>query len=147
MFNLLSCKELHAENKQLVPIVHTVGMSHYPVCAYDMYNVANYHLLCVAVCLVLFPRHTCPEARDNTINLIHTLRDYLHYHIKCSKVSQIHSFSWCYVKWGDLVAQWLRHWIRDQEVTGLTPGHDAVGQHLKQVVHTHVLPSPSGISW
>ena len=36
---------------------------------------------------VLFPRHTCPEARDNSINLIHTLRDYLHYHIKCSKVS------------------------------------------------------------
>ena len=44
---------------------------------------------------VLFPRHTCPEARDNTINLIHTLRDYLHYHIKCSKVSQIISFSCC----------------------------------------------------
>ena len=37
---------------------------------------------------VLFPRHTCPEARDNTINLIHTLRDYLHYHIKCSKVCE-----------------------------------------------------------
>jgi len=44
---------------------------------------------------VLFPRHTCPEARDNTINLIHTLRDYLHYHIKCSKVSQINSFGCC----------------------------------------------------
>jgi len=38
---------------------------------------------------VLFPRHTCPEARDNTINLIHTLRDYLHYHIKCSKVGSL----------------------------------------------------------
>ncbi|KAG2459511.1 ARPC2 protein, partial [Polypterus senegalus] len=25
------------------------------------------------------------NARDNTINLIHTFRDYLHYHIKCSK--------------------------------------------------------------
>lgn len=35
---------------------------------------------------VLFPRHTNASARDNTINLIHTFRDYLHYHIKCSKV-------------------------------------------------------------
>uniref|UniRef100_A0A3Q0RGH0 Arp2/3 complex 34 kDa subunit n=1 Tax=Amphilophus citrinellus TaxID=61819 RepID=A0A3Q0RGH0_AMPCI len=33
----------------------------------------------------LFPRHTNANARDNTINLIHTFRDYLHYHIKCSK--------------------------------------------------------------
>ncbi|KAH7724449.1 PNAS-139 family protein [Aphelenchoides avenae] len=36
--------------------------------------------------VVLFPRHTRKDARDNTINLIHTFRDYLHYHIKCSKV-------------------------------------------------------------
>jgi len=35
---------------------------------------------------VLFPRHTGAAVKDNTINLIHTLRDYLHYHIKCSKV-------------------------------------------------------------
>lgn len=37
------------------------------------------------ITFVLFPRHTSAAARDNTINLIHTLRDYLHYHIKCSK--------------------------------------------------------------
>lgn len=37
------------------------------------------------ITFVLFPRHTSPAARDNTINLIHTLRNYLHYHIKCSK--------------------------------------------------------------
>jgi actin related protein 2/3 complex subunit 2 len=42
------------------------------------------------ITFVLFPRHTCAENRDNTINLIHTLRDYLHYHIKCSK-AYIHS--------------------------------------------------------
>jgi actin related protein 2/3 complex subunit 2 len=42
------------------------------------------------ITFVLFPRHTSPSARDNTINLIHTLRDYLHYHIKCSK-AYIHS--------------------------------------------------------
>lgn len=42
------------------------------------------------ITFVLFPRHTCGENRDNTINLIHTLRDYLHYHIKCSK-AYIHS--------------------------------------------------------
>lgn len=35
---------------------------------------------------VLFPRHTNKKARANTIDLIHTFRDYLHYHIKCSKV-------------------------------------------------------------
>lgn len=37
------------------------------------------------ITFVLFPRHTNAGARDNTINLIHTLRNYLHYHIKCSK--------------------------------------------------------------
>ncbi|XP_014898878.1 actin-related protein 2/3 complex subunit 2 [Poecilia latipinna] len=37
------------------------------------------------ITFVLFPRHTSANARDNTINLIHTFRDYLHYHIKCSK--------------------------------------------------------------
>lgn len=31
---------------------------------------------------VLFPRHTNKSTRDNTINLIHMFRDYLHYHIK-----------------------------------------------------------------
>lgn len=34
---------------------------------------------------VLTPRHTNPGNRDNTIDLIHTFRNYLHYHIKCSK--------------------------------------------------------------
>jgi actin related protein 2/3 complex subunit 2 len=42
------------------------------------------------ITLVLFPRHTNKEAMENTINLIHTLRNYLHYHIKCSK-AYIHS--------------------------------------------------------
>lgn len=37
--------------------------------------------------IVLFPRHTKAAERDNTINLIHTLRNYFHYHIKCCKVS------------------------------------------------------------
>jgi len=37
------------------------------------------------ITFVLEARHTCPKARENTINLIHMLRDYLHYHIKCSK--------------------------------------------------------------
>uniref|UniRef100_UPI00358E0C5B actin-related protein 2/3 complex subunit 2 isoform X1 n=2 Tax=Myxine glutinosa TaxID=7769 RepID=UPI00358E0C5B len=37
------------------------------------------------ITFVLFPRHTNAKARDNTINLIHSFRDYLHYHIKCSK--------------------------------------------------------------
>lgn len=42
------------------------------------------------VTFVLFPRHTARNTRDNTINLIHMFRHYLHYHIKCSK-SYIHS--------------------------------------------------------
>ncbi|XP_015523391.1 actin-related protein 2/3 complex subunit 2 [Neodiprion pinetum] len=42
------------------------------------------------ITFVLFPRHTNREARDNTIDLIHMFRDYLHYHIKCSK-AYIHS--------------------------------------------------------
>jgi actin related protein 2/3 complex subunit 2 len=42
------------------------------------------------ITFVLFPRHITKDARENTINLIHTLRDYLHYHIKCSK-AYIHS--------------------------------------------------------
>jgi len=37
------------------------------------------------VTFVLFPRHTNKKTRENTINLIHMFRDYLHYHIKCSK--------------------------------------------------------------
>ncbi|XP_074658905.1 actin-related protein 2/3 complex subunit 2-like [Tubulanus polymorphus] len=42
------------------------------------------------ITFVLERRHTNAQARDNTINLIHTLRNYLHYHIKCSK-AYIHS--------------------------------------------------------
>ena len=39
---------------------------------------------------VLEPRHTkAGAARENTINLIHTFRNYLHYHIKCSKVFSV----------------------------------------------------------
>ncbi|VDN60597.1 unnamed protein product [Dracunculus medinensis] len=37
------------------------------------------------ITFVLFPRHTKANARENTINLIHTFRNYLHYHIKCTK--------------------------------------------------------------
>jgi len=42
------------------------------------------------ITFVLFPRHTNSNVRENTINLIHLFRDYLHYHIKCSK-AYIHS--------------------------------------------------------
>ena len=42
------------------------------------------------ITFVLFPRHTSKQVRDNTINLIHLFRNYLHYHIKCSK-AYIHS--------------------------------------------------------
>lgn len=40
------------------------------------------------VTFVLLPRHfnpKAPETGDKTIDLIHTFRNYLHYHIKCSK--------------------------------------------------------------
>lgn len=37
------------------------------------------------ITFVLMPRHIKKENRDNTINLISMLRNYLHYHLKCSK--------------------------------------------------------------
>jgi len=37
------------------------------------------------VTFVLFPRHFEAARMDNTINLLQTFRNYLHYHIKCSK--------------------------------------------------------------
>jgi len=37
------------------------------------------------VSFVLFAHHTTEKDRDHTIDLIQTFRDYLHYHIKCSK--------------------------------------------------------------
>ena len=47
--------------------------------------------------LVLFPRHFKDQAtRDKTIDCIHTFRDYLHYHIKCSKVSALGQIALCY---------------------------------------------------
>lgn len=45
----------------------------------------NFHNSFAVPSTVLFPRHTNRDARDNTIDLIHTFRNYLHYHIKCSK--------------------------------------------------------------
>lgn len=54
----------------------------------------SWDLLCLSV---LFPRHTNKNARDNTINLIHTFRDYLHYHIKCSKV-WVYYFLFCVLR-------------------------------------------------
>lgn len=42
------------------------------------------------ITFVLEKRHTNPKVRENTINLIHTFRNYLHYHIKCSK-AYLHS--------------------------------------------------------
>lgn len=45
---------------------------------------------------VLFPRHTNKETRDNTINLIHMFRDYLHYHIKVSVVCSYAKISYIF---------------------------------------------------
>ena len=39
---------------------------------------------------MLFSRHFGGNKRDSTIDLIQTFRDYLHYHIKCSK-AYLHS--------------------------------------------------------
>ena len=44
------------------------------------------------VLIVLEARHINPKTKDKTINLIHTFRNYLHYHIKCSKVIYTFSF-------------------------------------------------------
>jgi len=37
------------------------------------------------ITFVLLPRHFSEKTVDKTIDLIHTFRNYLHYHIKCSK--------------------------------------------------------------
>eukprot|EP00053_Salpingoeca_punica_P004396 m.48931 g.48931 ORF g.48931 m.48931 type:complete len:315 (-) comp12774_c0_seq1:323-1267(-) len=42
------------------------------------------------VTFVLFPRHIDAKNVSKTIDMIHTFRDYLHYHIKCSK-AYLHS--------------------------------------------------------
>ncbi|XP_028398907.1 actin-related protein 2/3 complex subunit 2-like [Dendronephthya gigantea] len=42
------------------------------------------------ITFVLGARHTNSKSKDKTINLIHTFRNYLHYHIKCSK-AYLHS--------------------------------------------------------
>ena len=42
------------------------------------------------ITFVLCNRHTNEKARQNTIDLIHQFRNYLHYHIKCSK-AYLHS--------------------------------------------------------
>jgi len=42
------------------------------------------------ITFVLEKRHTKAAAREKTIDLIHTFRNYLHYHIKCSK-AYLHS--------------------------------------------------------
>jgi actin related protein 2/3 complex subunit 2 len=60
--------------------------------------------------LVLFPRHTKVGARDNTINLIHTLRNYFHYHIKCCKVS-FNSFNYSF-DWIDYLQAYLHAHMR-----------------------------------
>lgn len=71
---------------------------------------------------VLFPRHTNAAARDNTINLIHTFRDYLHYHIKCSKVQR----GQCWGTQGSFGLSNLgaageehRAWVHSRELTGV----------------------------
>lgn len=46
------------------------------------------------VTFVLFPRHTNKDTRDNTINLIHIFRDYLHYHIKVGFSDKIYYFQY-----------------------------------------------------
>lgn len=48
-------------------------------------TVATFDCCTRTVHVVLFPRHTSPAATTNSINMLHTFRDYLHYHIKCSK--------------------------------------------------------------
>ena len=42
------------------------------------------------VTFVLNPRHVTAKCRDNTFDLVHTFRNYLHYHLKCSK-AYLHS--------------------------------------------------------
>lgn len=53
------------------------------------------------VSMVLFENHLSPKNAFKTINLVQTLRDYLHYHIKCSK-------AYMHTRMRERVAQWLQ---------------------------------------
>ena len=55
------------------------------------------------ITFVLFPRHTTKEVRDNTIDLIHLFRNYLHYHIKCSKVRKGFTKNFDNEMWGEFL--------------------------------------------
>ena len=60
------------------------------VITYIILCICNNYVIIYSFSLVLFPRHfKDPATREKTINLIHTFRDYLHYHIKCSKVGVV----------------------------------------------------------
>jgi hypothetical protein len=48
-------------------------------------QVTHAWLLCLLHVAVLFPRHFTPQTAPTTITHIQLFRDYLHYHIKCSK--------------------------------------------------------------
>ncbi|CAB1327728.1 unnamed protein product [Coregonus sp. 'balchen'] len=80
---------------------------------------------------ILFPRHTNANARDNTINLIHTFRDYLHYHIKCSKAyihTRMRAKTSDFLKGQDVLPLRLVH------TRTLTPRH-AQSRHTKNRRH------------
>jgi len=53
------------------------------------------------VSMVLFENHLNPKNAFKTINLVQTFRDYLHYHIKCSK-------AYMHTRMRDRVATWLQ---------------------------------------
>ena len=89
------------------------------------------------VTFVLFPRHTGEKCAGNTINLIHTFRNYLHYHLKCSK-AYLHSRLW----FRPQVPTVLSHFARGKAF-GLPPLRGCLAaaswQHLVPVKSTHAM--------
>ncbi|KAJ8313684.1 hypothetical protein KUTeg_008245 [Tegillarca granosa] len=80
-----------AQKDRVTVIFSTIFKDDDDIVIGKLFMQMKYAIYLTFICFhVLFPRHTSVKQRDNTINLIHTLRDYLHYHIKCSK-AYIHS--------------------------------------------------------
>ena len=53
--------------------------------AVSVRRLVHVFIAVLTLAVVLFEQHLLPKNAFKTINLIQTFRNYLHYHIKCSK--------------------------------------------------------------
>ena len=75
------------------------------------------------------------DTRDNTIDLIHLFRDYLHYHLKCSK-AYIHSRSVFFLRLDNPI--WIA-FLNDLFFFNLVLGELFITRHRSKYSHEHQL--------